>query len=475
MPHARTLPVAPARRLVAALGLAIVAMAMPACDGPDSTTASIEEARRLLMASHLSGPTGTTAAAERQANYAQALNVLRPASQEGSDRQRAAAQMLIAQAQAGQGAILTDAALELERQAAGEASRLRSVFENLVIGLRAQAAAGTSGATTADQQQIATQVRQIEAERAEFAGRLNALRSEMDQIRQQMSAAEAAAAEARGREAALRATLLEAVGETRTETAVAAVEAQREGARHERERAVLDSRLSVLQPEAAQLEREIGSLGTRIELLNESRRRMQTLDQAMRDSAGDDNRFATQSAQTLMNELAALDAMRESDLADAYSAAIGAFEQAVSAARQASSVSGDARSVAMISLGSHQQNLGDLYGAQARGQERYASLLGRLLEADPALPQASTIRQYLSRVESDAAALRDQARAAYDEAGQSYGRAQARGDLRERIDALTAALAEPAPESVDDGSLDGAQDSGQFEESLDEQDAGAGV
>jgi predicted nucleic acid-binding Zn-ribbon protein len=435
---------------------------MPACDGPDSTTASIEEARRLLMASQLSGPTDATGASERQANYAQALQVLRPASQEGSARQRAAAQMLIAQAQAGQGAILTDAALELERQAAGEASRLRSVFENLVVGLRAQAAAGSSGATTADQQQIATQVRQIEAERSELATRVNALRSEMEQIRQQISAAEAAAAEARSREAALRARLLESVGETRTETAIAAVEAQREAAGHERERAVLDSRLSVLQPETQQLEREIGSLETRIELLNASRQRMQNLDQAMRDSAGDDSRTATQSAQTLMNELAALDAMRQSDLADAYSAAIGALEQAVGAARQASGVSGDARSVAMISLGSHQQNLADLFAARARGQERYAMFLSRLLDADPALPQASTIRQYLERVRTDAAALREQARAAYEEAGAAYGRAQARGDLRERIDALVAALAEPQPDPVDDA--------GQFDESLDQQD-----
>lgn len=456
MQHARIKAPSPltrarAARLAAAVGLLLCAGVMPACDGDDGSTDAIEEAQRTLASAHIGGAAATTEDLREQ-RYATVVSTLRPVANTGSDAQRAAAQALLSQAQAGQADILADRAQAMEREAMADASTLRSAFENLVVGLRAQAEAGTTGGTSADQQQAATQVRQIESERAEAQSHLASLRSEIESIRQQMSAAEAAAAEARSREASLRAELLGAVGASRTDLTVRAVEAQREAAAYERERATLDSRLSVLQPEAEQVQREIDSLTRRIELLEASRERMQTLDQTMRDRAAEDLRSAAEAAEQLVNDLAALDDMRESDLASAWDSAISAYEQAIGSMRQASNAAPRAdRTDAMISLGSLQQSLAELHAARARGQARYAMLLERLLEAEPALPRASMIRQYLERVRNSEASQREAARSAYEDARTSYQQSGARGEVGERIDALVERLdADATPAGTND-------------------------
>lgn len=456
MQHARIKAPSPfprqrAARLAAAVGLFLGAFAMPACDGEDDTTNAIEQAQRTLASTHIGGAAATTEDFREQ-RYATVVSALRPVADSGSDAQRAAAQALLSQAQAGQADILAGRAQAMERDAMAEAATLRSAFENLVVGLRAQAAAGASGGASADQQQTATLARQVEAERAEAQSRLASLRSEIESIRRQMSAAEAAAAEARSREASLRAELLPAEGESRTDLAVRAVAAQREAAAYERERATLDSRLSVLQPEAEQVQREIDSLTTRIELLEASRGRMQSLDQTMRDRAAEDQRLASEAAERLVNDLAALDDMRESDLAGAWDSAISAYEQAIGSMRQASNAAPRTdRTAAMISLGSLQQSLGDLHGARARGQARYASLLERLLDAEPAMPRVGMIGQYIERVRNDEAAWREAARGAYEDARASYQQSGARGEVGARIDALVERLgADAAPGETGD-------------------------
>jgi len=447
VPNARNLIHPAARRPArAACALLLAGGALlVGCDQRDDASAAIEEGQRILAATHLAGATPTSEGF-RETQYAQAVNAVRPATQQGTEVQRAAAHALLAQAQAGQAELLTERALVGERDAMREASRIRAAFEHLVVGMRAQAAAGSATSTTEDQRESASQIREVEASREEHEQRLADLRSEMDGLRRQIAAAEAAAREAQEREASLRSELLRDTQQARPELVTRAVGAQRDAAGHERERAILQARLDVLRPEAEQVQREIDSFTRRVELLNASRQRMRSLDEAMREQASEDRAAADDAARTLAQELTALDALRQSELADAYDAALDAHRQAVASMRQADGMQGDARTAAMITLGSLQQSLGDLYAARMRGQQRYAALLDRLLEADPPLPEAQeTIARYRQRVRDDIASLLEQARVAYEDARASYQRSGARGPLRDRLDALSERLEQTAP------------------------------
>jgi predicted nucleic acid-binding Zn-ribbon protein len=429
--------------------LAFGALSLAACDRSDAVSQAIDEARRSLSAMHSGGVTPASEEARLEA-YAAALRTLQPAANSGEPGQQSAAQVLIAHAHAGQGQIAASRATDLENEALGKASVVRSLIEQSVL-LRLEHASALESVSSVDQQAEAeAQIRQVEAQEAAKRTDLRSLQDNADALRQQVAQAKSEAGQHRTTENQLRSQALTAEGDARADLVTRAVEAQREGDAAERRASDLEAEIAMLEPQIAQTERELQSLQTRISLLRDSRERMAARDESQRTAAGDDRRAAQAAATQIDQLLRQLDDFRENELAAAYEEAIGEFQIAADSMRRARSGASD-RSAIAIAMGGFMQSVGDLERARSTGLERYASVLELAASNGAGLPARSTYQQFLSRVQASMAETQTAAEAAYADAIDAFESAGARGDVADRVDRIVQSLRGEAaePESYD--------------------------
>lgn len=149
---------------------------------------------------------------------------------------------------------------------------------------------------------------------------------------------------------------------------------------------------------------------------------------------------ATESAAELDKAVQELIAQRTGAFASAASAAVKAFQDSATAAKSGQA---DGGATGRLSSGVSHQALGDVNFTIAHSHLAAADLLEYLAKAEPKLPQADAYASAAQAARADLKASLDAAGTAYAAAQSAFGGVSGptfRGDLKDRLDSITAQL-----------------------------------
>jgi predicted nucleic acid-binding Zn-ribbon protein len=431
-------------------------LALPACAllllgcEEDPASEAIRDANvKLTALTNISGDYAET-------TYSSVIQNLRTASNQGSDAQKAAAQLLIARAEFGLAAKPARQAAEAEAAAADSLREIRSVLgEYLTIKSLADANASYSpGEDLAEiDEEIEAKAREIDqarAAKAEIDQRVQQLRDQAARLREQ-------ADELRLQERDMRDAVLAA--ETAAIAAELMVETQRirrEADAFDVDASKLEARADQIAPESTLQQREIDKLTRQQELLSAARAETVERGETSQQMARDLREKASQAAAELADLASELETLREQTLAPAVERAIAAYGKARSAANQARTFSRGLRGDASGAIiGEAQHAIGDLAAAHATGLEAYIDTFAAI--GDTSIEGAGG---YASRADQAKEAYRNwlmQAAEAYADAAGAFGGAEEGlgAELTKTADRLRALAGETPGQNADPGDAQG--------------------
>ncbi|MBM4107512.1 MAG: hypothetical protein FJ255_01655 [Phycisphaerae bacterium] len=429
MTPTRSHTIVPAVRLALVAGIALTSLA-----GCDQQTPTGRAVQRGSAGIQTPSPEGQERAGA--ISYSDVVREVQGVTDQGLPGENAAAQTLVARAQAGLAAPGVLAMLETERDAFRRASLVRATLGEYV-GRSAQVAALSTynpAPLIADlEKNAAERGRQVETRKADLA-RLQAdeakLRAEIQRLLDRAKTHADAAGRLSRDATALSATQA-------TPVVVKANEEKRAGDRLAVDAARVEARADQVAPRIRQAALEVEQLQTQQMDLQASiadlRTRAATAAQQV-DKARTD---ADATARDLARQAADLAAFRAGDLAKADDEAIRLLQQAALSAKRAGNEGGVA---GRLAVGTTQHALGDALLMRAQGQRDYANLLAGLAEAQPALADASRYADDARSAREQAKQTLDQAAEAFRAAQGAYASVQARSEVKERLAKIAESL-----------------------------------
>ncbi|HYE01676.1 MAG TPA: hypothetical protein VD963_00430 [Phycisphaerales bacterium] len=432
------------RRMVRSAGRAIlgsILVAAAGCGESDRHAEAIRDASVRLEALSAGGPTPVPFAGQRSETYRQVTAGLRPVVEGGLPGEKAAAGLLIARAQAGQGQIESEAAAGSVREILGLSGSVRSAL-NLWLSQQSVASSLAQHDPTPALDEMAARGREIDeqiaaaAERKRQADqRVRALEDQAEQALQGARAKRDQAAEVRER----------AQGTAAVERAALIEEAARVG----READALDAESARLRadarhqaPEAAHAQTDIDRLTLQKRLLGEAQAETRALAQLGQEQAASARAEADLAAAKLRELVTALDAARAA-VPGLVQQATGTLRSAATTARQAGTVaeaSQEIRSTAKLAEATYQHAVADVLANQLLGERAYRDTMAALAQAAPALPEAASYQTKLQDAAQACERLKAETTAAYEAAKAAFAAVSGRAEVKDRLERIAAAL-----------------------------------
>ena len=323
-------------------------------------------AAEITQASHalsLASGSGRVLVSEesRSKTYAAVISDLTAALDGASDENKAVAQLLMARAKTGQGAIEGAALVEHLAALTHQVTLVRAAISRMQTQLRvAESLAGFDPSQTLAM--VDKRSSEIASELAQARSSLAELTQMRAQVQTRIDDENAAARAEREFEQALRARALRADGQGRLDLVSQAVSHERAAALHEKRAAEIELELATVTRVVEDRRREVETL-ERLERVQADTRSRLAASQSgwgdQRQSALDDARG---SAQAVSEALALARATLDDRVSPAYDATVSTYQQAVSQARAAQ---GQLRQRAAAIAGSAQQAMAEMHMGMA--------------------------------------------------------------------------------------------------------------
>lgn len=426
---------APARRPLLALALmASLAGAASGCESRDENARVLSDAAVRLDVMTGGGAVPAPNPERAKAELAKLVNELRPIAGE-SGPSGAAANALLARAQAGLGDLAAGRSAEMEREFVSQLSTVRATLDrwfaqnSLAAALEGYDPAREIAAIDGQIRDRTSEMESLAAEKRKQEGVVAGLR---DQARQ---AREAAKAE-RDKDAALRGRAEGATQVQRLDLVSQAVRAGRAADAQERRASELEAQAGTEEPRVAELGAQTERLTRQVELLRSAQGQARARAEANKRQADEARKGARAAAEALAEQLGAISALRakaDEPIEEArkqYAAAIGAAKKGGSAGGK------EGKQSSQSSLANYQQSLGDAQSTRARSLAAYAGVLRSVGEARPALPGADAAAQGAAKAVSDMDGARKEAGEAYQAAKGLYSGMSATPVVKARLERL---------------------------------------
>lgn len=366
----------------------------------------------------------------------------------------AAANLLVARAQAGL------AELKAQEQQEKEAALL-----NQISIIRASMNEWTTLNMLANGQEAynpAQDIARFEQQIAERETSLNERKSAKAQQDAAIAALAARAQEAttntetqRTREAELRNQMTTGTQTQRAALLEQITEVKRAGDALEMQAANLQAEIAKEQPKADIIEREVNLATKQIELLRNAITATNTRAESSRQVAARARATAAEAAGRLDQLISDAKGLRTN--ADGPgSEALSHYQQALSAAKKAQTALKDAeaRGSAAAAVGSFSQSMGDVHAARARGLGQFGDLLASIASDRATLPNAATYRADADTLHKGAEEARKAAKEAYSSAQTSYATANFKTraeEIQKKIEDLAKSYDSTLPSSPSEG------------------------
>ena len=375
-------------------------LALGACDSRTPTSVAIRSATHKL---HALSPDGTSgpSVANRSQTYNEVLTSLKPVADQGRNGETGAAYLLIAQAQAGLAEGPASTASEQERLALGE---IQGVRDSLARWLNANAMAEAASAydPSAELAEIDAQVKEKQELRLTEQQKQAAVNAKVADIQAQAKSKNDQAKVKRQEAGQLKSQLANQTAIQAETTLKQAQVIGRQADALEVEAANLEAKAAQIAPESNEIQLQIDKLTSQKDLLESARTAVQARAESARAHAEEARKEATAAAAEIQKRLAAVEALRDGDLAKATEAAIAGYKASADAAKKAAA---DAKGSSQMSVAAARQALGAVCWSKGRGLTEYAALLESLATAKPPLPGAAEFRSKATKAREESIAL----------------------------------------------------------------------
>lgn len=416
------------RLVVLAAGLCAV---MTACEEKDASGDALQKANVELAALSPFG-TPSVSAQHRTKKYSEIIKSLQPVASSSVPSQKAAANLLIAQSQAGLAEPSAIKAAELERSMLNDLSGIRSRLDQFLTQSTNAAAAAAydpskeiAAIEQADKEK-AEQIKTEQAKKAAIDAKVAGLHSQAKAKADQARVLEQEAGVCRTKVPNLNAT----DGEKEL---VKARELSRKADALEVESASLEAAASSTAPEGVEVQNSIDRLNKQRELLGKERSEIAKRTQAAKDKAAATRAEAAKTSDEIKKAVATIEELRAGDLKAANEEAANGYSKASSGAKGAAS---EMKSTAQMTIGAASQALADLHLSRAQGLQAFAQVLESLATVKPALPDAAAYKTKCDDARAAAKEAIEAAREAYKDADAAYHAAGATGEAKTRLEKL---------------------------------------
>lgn len=427
-------------------------LALSACDRHDPADEAIQAASIKLQA--ISG--GSAAPGVNQAlrkdTYQSVLTGVKSFTDSGTAAQQAAAQLLVARAQAGMGEIAAQDAADLERSFLSTLGVARARLDQWL----SQNSVSTALKVYDPAKDLADLDRQIQARGSEA----ETLKAEQAKVRAQIADLAARAKQAdddarakRQQEAGIR---KQGDGQSQTQRLTLLEQSAavgREADALDQQNAILQAQGAKLDPVAAEIDRQIARLATQQDLLRKAKADASGLAQRKGVASDAARQEALVAAKTIDDVLKELADQRQaisgptSDAVKNYAAAAASAKKAVGGSTDKS------KNSAQMSAASYSQGLGDVRAGQGRSLSAYIGVLELMASATPALPAKASIQSTLDAARAEHTAASEESKAAYRLALEGFksgaGRSDEEKKLAEQIQARLERLSDEKPPAAE--------------------------
>ncbi|MEQ8845248.1 MAG: hypothetical protein RIB58_10380 [Phycisphaerales bacterium] len=438
--------------LAALAGLA--AGVMVGCDQQDAGAQAISDASvQLKTVSPGSVPPVSDDFATK--GYRAAAAELGPATT-GTQAQQAIAALLNAEVESGLARPAMSRLAQIEHEIGSKLTRMMSL-ETARVSARQTAQALRGYDPSAERSTIDAQSRTLQQQLTEARSRREALEQQIGELSAQMEGLDDQVGGIRAQEGELRERALREDPIEAAQTIQEAREVGRRADRLEVEVSTLDARRTVLRPQVEALDVRIDAIDAQLNILSEARENVATQARSSTEGA----QAADASAQEFTAQLVALaqeiSALHQNEAAGAVDEARQTLQKSASSARRATGVVDGTLSAAGAS-----RTLGDLLARRASSLEQTASAFRGLADRGEG-ELANRLSGIAGQLDQQAASLKQDAIAAFEQAASNLRRVRAQGDVREDLqnaaDALDRAIerlgGRPAGGADDGGSDDG--------------------
>jgi len=427
-----------------ALLIAMLAgLALGGCDDRSpAEKALVQSSREINSISGGPGVSEPSIAAQKRKAAASAISEV-PAN---SSVELAATMSTLAQTQLGQSMTMKADVVMLERDGLAKEAKVRGL-----LGEWASLASLASSIESFDPvlaiKDLDESIAGKQKEAADYGSRkkeldekIASLKSKADAANAQGDAAEAEYAKLRERAQSLNAVQAEPLITEAAKFKRTSDEAHIQAARYLAE-------ADVMSPESAEAAQGVERTANQIRGLQEAKKRLQDR-RAQASTEGQAVRAqAEQIARDLDSAVQDFRAHRSGPVDAAYGALAKAYMTAASTAKKATDDKGGGSKMA---LGVAQQALGDLYWDRAKGEQKFALLMDRIVNVSPELAKKSEYADVAkAALEAKKSAL-EQAKSAYEGAVSAYRAGGAKGQVKEQLDLVIKRLEAFATAAGDD-------------------------
>ncbi len=433
-------------RVALAAGLfASAAVALGGCGRPTADQEALAKSRRSMLA--LTGGADAATVTARKQVQTEVLGSLKGVPERLSQAgEQAAAWMLTAQAQAGLAQIDAETATTLERQRMGLVAEARSLA-GLYDSHEALAAAMESKDFGPDLASLDGALRETDA----LAGEAAKAKADAEQRVAGLEAAAKArldqAREARDAEQKARDGARQAAAEARAALYEQAYEAGRRADGFEKEASDLQAQAAVFRPQVAVALVDIDRARRQREMLTLSRKAVEERASQAKQQAAAVRAESAKAAEQFAAVVKRIEDLTAGDLGRAYDSAVSGYGQAQQAMSKAVQAAGEDKAPLAVAIGQFAQAAADLHSSRARGLGVVRDVLAWSASLKPAMPAAAQVSALLAAVNEKHAAAVASAGQAYDKARSALNGSGARGEIAERLKAVSAMLpgAPPPP------------------------------
>lgn len=432
------------RSIVKGLALALVcggAASLMGCSGETDAQAAVRQARHRVHA--LNSGSAPASPSHRLEVYRDLQTRLNAAVGELEGSEAAAALALLGEAQTGIAEISAAEAATLDHQLLSLVAQARSAA-SLFHSQSSLAVAMESYDPAKTLEELRESGRDFQADLVGVQAKRDALQQRLDEL---TTAAAARAAEGRTlrlEASQIRRDAMDQDPASRASAAQRSFEVARRADALDREAAELNAAAAVVRPQLATADIDILRWNRQIELAALARTNLQSAVDARLAQAGAARAAADEAASRFDKLVQQIEALRAGDSATAYDAAASAYTSGIATLRRASQAvtRPDAKGPQALALAQAQSGLADVQRSRARTLEVVADLFAVVAEMSPALPNAANYRELAAAILVKSDELLAAASEQYANAQASLASSGLRGDLRERVDRVGAALTE---------------------------------
>lgn len=411
------------------------------CDGTSEASEAVRTAALEMQTLSLGGANPIPGRDYRVESYQRIAAKLRPHTTGGSAGTTAAANLLLARAQAGLGGVQAEELAEAERRTLTSVTGLWAMLDRY-LGEQVSAEALEQYDPTPELADLDKQIRAKEEDTARVIQQKQALERELAELEARAAAESEKARAQRLQETKLRQRAANLRAVEQAQLIEQANEHKRQADAHDKEASLLRAQIAQRQPEVREFDALIARLTDQRGLLDEAKKEVQAFANSTRDRAKAARAEAENVAKNIRNALEELKKLRAEipELADKTLQSYSAAVSAANAAARGSDLSAETRAQAKLTAAASTHARADILALRAEGATVYAKLVRALADAEPPLPNAAELRQLADGEEQKALDLKEEAEKALAEATEAYANAGGRGEAQERLQRLTEEL-----------------------------------